>query len=357
MKKIIILVLLISSISTVHAQKAWEIGIGGTIYQFKRISFVNTKSTDKGNQVDLKVRNIAYTGNFIIAKEISNIFVLDGKIGIGTLENKFLFHGQVGLQMRTGYWLNYKHIDPYARIGIGYMHKAYNIDYLGDNYYLQNVGNKDGKDLTNLIPIALGVGVNMWINDIFGIGLQGDYMIVPKKNVANSLMGSINLLFRIRGKSKKPEPIITYVDKYVDKIVEKVVEKEVIKEVEKVIEVEKKTPQVLLSQIMFGFDSDEIDEEYYPIIEEAAQLMKDSNWLITGFTDSRGSIDYNKRLSLRRAEAICHALQDNGVVAVKAVGAGEKIANANYSHHDEVRRHDRKIYVEEIKNEKYWEIF
>ena len=45
---------------------------------------------------------------------------------------------------------------------------------------------KEGKDKQNLIPISLGIGVNMWLNDNIGIGLQGDYLIMPYKHIANS---------------------------------------------------------------------------------------------------------------------------------------------------------------------------
>ena len=58
----------------------------------------------------------------------------------------------------------------------------------------------------------------MWLNDNIGIGLQGDYLIMPYKHIANSWQGSIRLMWRIGGKSLKVKPEIQYVEKIIEKV-------------------------------------------------------------------------------------------------------------------------------------------
>ena len=76
-------------------------------------------------------------------------------------------------------------------MGANYMYKNFKINYKGMEEFnseemgwnLSNDYTKEGKDKQNLIPISLGIGVNMWLNDNIGIGLQGDYLIMPYKHI------------------------------------------------------------------------------------------------------------------------------------------------------------------------------
>lgn len=79
-------------------------------------------------------------------------------------------------------------------------------------------------------------------------------------------------------------------------------------------------------------------------------------YLITGFTDTRGSHAYNEKLSERRANTVRKALIEQGVPAemLKSVGVGKRAALMPYHETHEVRRGDRKITVEYIDNMEYW---
>ena len=73
--------------------------------------------------------------------------------------------------------------------------------------------------------------------------------------------------------------------------------------------------------IKFAFNSDIIDLISYPILEEAAEVMKnhggESIMIVEGHTDSIGSTKYNKTLSRKRAESVRQYLISKGVSPFK----------------------------------------
>ena len=91
--------------------------------------------------------------------------------------------------------------------------------------------------------------------------------------------------------------------------------------------VAKEFPQ--LPAIHFAFDSDVVDAEKYAselnTIVSALKEFSDTDVVITGYTDHKGSNAYNDRLSLRRAEAVKNYLIGKGISAsrLSTVGAGE----------------------------------
>jgi len=131
-----------------------------------------------------------------------------------------------------------------------------------------------------------------------------------------------------------------------------------------VIEVYKERDDVfceLFNNIYFDFDKADITPESGAVLDEiAAYMIKNSNkrYLITGYTDSRGSEAYNINLSERRAKATVKALIDRGVSPdiIKTRGVGKKIAYVAPSGSDEARRGDRKVGVEFISNDAYWKL-
>lgn len=46
-----------------------------------------------------------------------------------------------------------------------------------------NDHNKNGADRKHLVPISLRAGVNMWLSDYLGLGLQIDYPVMAYKRV------------------------------------------------------------------------------------------------------------------------------------------------------------------------------
>lgn len=355
--------------------KAWEIGIGGSVFQFSRTHFTNFNYAEnkEGYTFDLRLKHVVYGANLYFARELSKHLYLDlqGTAGLttdwvnGKEKTRMLYQIGPGLQWRLGEYFGSKYIDPYLRVGANYMYKGFNIDYVGleklsndeINWIMSNFKNKDGADRTHLIPISLGCGVNMWLNDRFGLGFQGDYLAMPYKNVANSLQGTVRLMWRIGGKSKKTKPVVEYVD------VERIVERIVPVEVEKIVKVPAETEEFylceLFNNIYFDFDKDVLTPESEDVVEKIALiLMQDTSkkYLITGYTDAKGSSAYNLDLSNRRAARVISRLIEKGVSSnmVKSVGVGKRISHMTPQTTDKVREGDRKVTVEIITNMDYW---
>lgn len=361
------------SLGVQKPRKAWEIGLGGTVFQFSRTSFSNFTQLDNGYAFDLNLNHAVWGGGIYAARELNRYLYLDlqGSLGMTNKsiegKNKLLAMAGVGLQWRLGGYFHSRYVEPYLRAGINYMYKDFKILYNGSEgpapdemqWMLQNYGNKEGRDKKHLLPVALGGGINFWLNDRLGIGLQADYLLMPYKNVANSLQGSARLIWRIGGESKKVRPVVQYVEKPVERVVERVVEKVVEKPVETVVT---KSLGELFDQIYFDFDSYRITKDSDEILDRIADIFKRDTtrcYLITGQTDARGSDAYNSTLSANRARQVVEELKKRGVPAgmMKHRGIGKRIAIAPSSASDTVRRGDRKITVELITNREYWDSF
>jgi len=86
--------------------------------------------------------------------------------------------------------------------------------------------------------------------------------------------------------------------------------------------------KIVLRGINFDFDKANIKREFVPVLDEAAQILKDNSSVqvtIEGYTDSKGTDAYNLKLSDRRAAAVKHYLVSKGVAAdrLTTVGKGE----------------------------------
>lgn len=179
--------------------------------------------------------------------------------------------------------------------------------------------------------------------------------------MANSLQGTVRLIWRVGGKSKKPVPAVQYVE------VEKIVQAPPVT-IEKIVEVPAaitETPSTeiceLFNNIYFEFDKSDIRPESEEVLDKLADILKANsgrNYLITGYTDARGSAEYNIGLSRRRAGAVIEALESRGVPSaiMKSRGVGKKISYAPVSQSHIVREGDRKVTVEIITNVDYWQI-
>lgn len=358
------------SLTVNKEKKAWEIGIGGTVFQFSRVGFSNFSQLENGYAFDLVLNHAVWGGGIYAARELNRHLYLDlqGNLGLTNKsiegKNRLMAMAGIGLQWRLGEYFKSRYIDPYLRAGINYMYKDFQIIYDGSEgltpdemqWVLSNYGNKEGRDLRHLMPVSLGGGINFWLNDNLGIGLQVDYLLMPHKNVANSLQGSARLIWRFGGKTKKTAPVIRYVDKPVETVVEKVVEKVVEVPVETVII---HTVGELFDQIYFEFDSSEVSATSAPALDKIAETFnKDTTcrYLITGQTDARGTERYNLILSEKRAKAVVNELIKRGCPAemMKWRGIGEKTAIASPTAKDNIRQGDRKVTVELIANADYW---
>lgn len=362
-----------------ESKKAWEFGLGGSVYQFSRTSLSNFSTlTDNGHKFDLKLDHVLWGGNVYVARELNPYLYLDlqGTVGftkdnlVGENKNRWYAMVGPGIQWRFGQYFNSKYIEPYLRAGINYMYKDFDMNYQGSvenvnseemKWLLENIRNKEGRDKTHMMPISVGAGLQTWLNDRWGIGMQGDYLIMPYKNVANSIQGTVRVMYRLGGKSKKVKPAVEYVEIerepiVVEKIVEKPIEKIVIKEVSS----ESELLSQLFTNIRFEFDKDVMtkdSEEYITKVIDVLKKDTSKHYLITGYTDAKGSNAYNIGLSKRRASAVVDKLVDEGLPKsmFKTRGLGSKASHAAASSSNVVREGDRKVTIEFVSNADYWD--
>ncbi len=361
MKKLSIFLFFISCAFIVSAQndkKFWEFGAGVTSYGFNRLSIRQVAD----NALDAKVKTFSHGGNLYVARELNEHFYLDFQGTIGASEDiyknksKMFYNLGAGAQWRLGKYFKSTTIDPYLRGGVSYMYKGFGTFYSGSSKDLQwsytNKNNKSGSDKKHLVPLSVGLGSMMWLTPNFGFGVEGGYMVMPYKNIANSYYGTLRLTARIGRKPKptpcQPEYIIEEKIKIVRDTIETIVYVPETKEL-----------GYLVSNINFDFDEDLLKPEYQETIQAITDLMLQDtsrHYLITGCTDTRGSLEYNQKLSERRARQIVDALVRNGVPAtmLKYKGVSKKIAHAPYGTPHYTREGDRKVLIEVISNMDYW---
>lgn len=363
--------LLLSLTISAQEKRAWELGVGGSVFQFNRVGYTHFNTLEEANNLGIQLQHVVVSPHIYIARELNPYLYLDfqGDIGFteqyvnGQNKTRNLYKTGLGLQYRLGEYFESKYIDPFFRIGINYLYKNFDIRYVGTegepssemSWVMENIYNKNGVDKNTLIPIQAGVGVNGWLNDNFGIGLQADYLYMPYKDVANSLQGTVRLIWRIGGKSKKPIVPIEYVEVPVE------VESKI---VYRVVEVERDCEEAicdLFENVYFEFDKSIIKPESNKTLDKIASIINANShlkFLITGHTDIRGSNEYNDNLSKNRASAVVNALKDRGVNSniIKSRGVGKRISFAPYGETHEVREGDRKVTVEVISNSLYWDL-
>ena len=104
------------------------------------------------------------------------------------------------------------------------------------------------------------------------------------------------------------------------------------------------------NQLKFDFNSATIKEEYTPILEKLKNYIETKNEKIsiTGHTDSKGTKEYNKELSLRRAESLEEKLIELGlspekIIETKGNGDNNPIASNDT---EEGRAANRRIEVQ-----------
>ena len=89
------------------------------------------------------------------------------------------------------------------------------------------------------------------------------------------------------------------------------------------------TKVTLLADALFDFDKSTLKPEGIQKLNGLVQKLKDVTVeviIVVGFTDSIGTLAYNKKLSLRRAEAVKAYLVQNGIEASRVYTEGKAYA-------------------------------
>lgn len=390
-RNLLLLIILIVSCTLVKAQtgnsipiketyrKSTEIGLGIDMHNLSRVGFQSYTSSEEGDRYRIKMRDVMFGGNIYIARELNPWLYIDlqGTIGMAKAldassipndKNRLFAMVGPGIQFRLTPLFKRKYVEPYFRAGINYYYKDFLVarssrienfrgDYLEWTQSDEFNNNVDTK--RSFFPFSFGFGVNSWFNDHFGFGIQGDYLtgFSSKRLSFPRVLARIMVRF---GSSKEPRrsPEIQYVERIVTKEVpvERIVEKEVV--VEKVAT---DSLMLLFENINFDFDKSTLTAESQKVLDSAAAILKSKeeaghHFLITGFTDVIGTIEYNKKLSERRAATVVKALVERGVSArmLKSRGVGKCAASMPYSATDSAREGDRKVTIELIQNMEYW---
>ena len=107
------------------------------------------------------------------------------------------------------------------------------------------------------------------------------------------------------------------------------------------------------NKLKFDFNSATIKEEYTPILEKLKNYIEAKNEKISiiGYTDSKGTKEYNRELSLRRAESVEEKLIDLGlspekIIETKGNGDNNPIASNDT---EEGRSANRRIEVQFVR--------
>lgn len=354
--------------------KAWEIGIGGTWVSWDRISITGFQNRPENYFYNLKVNHLLTGGNLYIARELNSWFYLDLQGSMSFVENhhrqagdakyQYLLTAGPGIQFRLSPLFKSKYLEPYLRLGVNYLLKNYDVMSSGafkddptgqakwesfNTWYKDKINDKN-----SYFPLSLGFGANGWFNNHFGLGIQAQYQVPLQKGLPRFAQMSARLLWRIGGEDKKGAPRVQYVEREVERIVE------VEKIVEKLVPVAAESRiYEMFENVNFEFDKHDLTPRSLEILKEAAHILKDlegSHFLITGYTDARGSDEYNLDLSRRRAEVVVKELVKQGVPAtmLKWRGVGKKVVTVSEAEADNVRLGDRKTTIEKISNMEYW---
>lgn len=116
-----------------------------------------------------------------------------------------------------------------------------------------------------------------------------------------------------------------------------------------------------LSDILFDFNKATIRPESSGKLNTAAEIIKDAeetNFLVVGMTDKKGSVAYNLNLSRQRAAAVVAALEARGINpnTLKSIGIGSQEATVPATATDAERQKDRKVIVRAISGSE-WETY
>lgn len=190
MKKILLYTITALQLFTgmLYAQRnnkhTWEISLGANALGISRLNISNASKQNHHYLISAERKEALFGVSMSVGREIGKNWAIEINqsfsytSAIVTLTN-------IGIQYRMGkYFHKYPPIDPYLTTGIGYMYnglatplKKISIEGKEIDYKVSNQSNKQ-----HLLPIYTGGGVNMWLNNRWGLNLEGGYQILQHMN-------------------------------------------------------------------------------------------------------------------------------------------------------------------------------
>ena len=356
----------------------FELGFGGLDFNHTRTMISDFHRTGGGDYVfKLEEKLLNGGASLYAAYGINPWLYLDAQGTLGLARYNDSGSMKQGRSVMVGPGLQFRPqvgkgwVEPYLRIGINYYYKDFPTLYFGNfdgditkeaQWKAEDSWNKGYTfDSESYFPISAGIGIIGWLNGRIGIRIEGDYLKSLGSKGANFAQGSVGLVFSLGGSRRKPAVVET------ERVVEKIVEKEVVKEVpvEKIKEIYKEVPcertlAGLMENVTFDFDKADITPESESVLDEVAGILAsfpEERFMVSGYTDARGSDSYNDSLSTSRAKAVYDALVSRGVPESRLCyrGFGKRTAVIPGSADDDIRRGDRKVVLERVTWDPLWQ--
>ena len=361
----------------------WEFGAGGSVINMTRTMVSGFHQTKGGDYVfNLEDKHLYGGTEIYVAKSLSQRWYLDlqGTLGFakffdgGEKKQGYSFMAGPGIQFRP--LVKSQWIVPYVRAGMNAYHKTFKTKYFGTfdqdvtgegQWRSEDAWNKGYTvDHDTFFPVSIGVGIIGWLGNRVGVRIQGQFLKPLIKDGPNFVEVTVGMQFRIGGNDKKKASADAYVashlsdydDLYRSRFPKELVEKEVVREVpveKEVIKYVKSEDRLLklIDNLHFDFDKYSLAPESEAILDEIADVLngeQNSRFLVSGYTDAKGSRTYNEKLSLDRAKTVRDGLVKRGVAEDRLIvkGFGKRIAMTPASSSDEGRRMDRKVLIERI---------
>lgn len=369
------------------ASRAWEFGVGGAAMNITRNIVSDFRQTAGGNYIFNLDEKMLYGGVQIYsAVELKRWLYADlqGTLGLARYsESERMRQGyslmvSPGVQFRP--FVRSGWIQPYLRLGVNLYHKNFPTSYFGQFkgdatnealWRAEDAWNKGHTfDSDTFFPVSAGVGVIGWLSNRVGVNIQGQYNRSLGTDGINFAQASAGIVLRLGGVDKHKASADRYVPRHLDEYAglypQKVVEREIVREVpvEVVREVIKEIPSEktlaeMMDNVNFDFDKASITADSQFILDEIANTLShfpDTRFLVAGYTDSKGTPEYNEELSRARAKAVYDALLSRGIPSSRLCyrGFGMRMAVVPSSASDEQRRGDRKVVIERVTSESLW---
>ncbi len=370
------------------SSRAWELGLGGSVMNVTRTTVSDFHQTAGGDYIFNLDEKLVHGGVQLYGAVALGDRVyadLQGNLGFaryydsGGWKQGYSLVAGPGLQLRP--FVRSQWIQPYLRLGVAVCHKNFPTAFYGQfegdvtkeaSWKSEDAWNRGYTfDDDFFFPLSAGAGVIGWMSERAGVHLQGLYFRSVGTDGFNFAQVSAGLVFRLGGASKSKAVADRYISSHLDEYAGLYPAREVVREVVKEVPVEvvrevvkevpsEKTIAEMMDNINFDYDKATLTADSQLVLDDIASTLlsfPDSRFLVAGYTDAKGSQEYNDNLSTQRAKAVYEALVARGVSTSRLCyrGFGKRVALVPASASDDERKGDRKVVLERVMSDSMWE--
>lgn len=321
----------------------WELGINGGIATpfaletHERISYVfglslykeldNIWTAQFNGRVNNVAETVGYYGSLNMGLQLSLNDLINGYNP--ERKSKIYLNGVVGMGVdKSGYLADrYGKFYYEAAAGIGVYCKLNNFTIrVEDNIVLPaDLGNGFTRYKSYYNSFTIGLGYHFGVTKVDKIRLEEKNMIIEKGAEYDEIVNQMEQVKIERDSYKK---IIDTLPQYCSVLIESFIQ-DSIEVLHKKTEAFDSLSAMLQSifdnqinfyaipySVRFAINSYKINNDGKKIIKEVAAVMKQDTtirYMVYGFCDKTGSMEFNKKLSMKRAEAVTNLLMKYGV--------------------------------------------